>query len=883
MRIRFEAPEARGLRVIEEIPDLRLCHLEGRNGIGKTLSIRLLEIACGRQPYSAMPHAWASLRDQLGPTAISIDGLPEGPIRLYLTPSVWPEDPLPQLGDDLGSVEIAGTPSAWADFRSVLQVERIAGDETLSETLAREIEQRSVSARLLAADVGPVVAAWDHELDALSRLTDGLTPSHLLGLRRDLTDAAEAVRAASATSEAAVEAAARSANALWHAQRARARRESLAGLLEELKTASHLLAQQDGELAKLNSRLETEAAASQRSAQAKRDLGKWQRRLQLRQDALSRSTIAERQMLRLLGLQHRPDFSEVAELRGNAYSIFIETGNKLRDLDVVGNVRRLLGQLYEPLASAPTSIDDQIVIRLPHATSSRDLRSGVSLRIGELKDIPRDGEVESLLRQQREANIRVVRIDSLRNMMTVRDHKAELVTAASNEVAAVLGKGEAGSLRTLTVAVQDAQEQRLARALDVISVAQQLADLLGTRPVDPRALLPTVEEDLSIPTEEETYTEEIPWDASAELNATVPPTPLDDVAGWQAIAAQRDEQAESAFNLMHSDDWAPRLDSMANLETAIDRLNSLNETRLLHARDCQQQEEAAREAESRLTASLTAMEANLSEVSHELDRKKGPWSRFSSGLAALMTSSGLVGDSPLDRATGIAKVAEFTSKLRDEINGVRGGLNGLSAVLATEAARLSGRVASAGATAGHRTPTSYEAPEEKRVRAWAEGQLALVIGAPALRAELFDKAEKVEVDLARATVSWTSPTDSKLRRRPLEAFSSGEQVFAYTRAKLEVLRDAPSQAAHVVIVLDEFGAFVARDRFAQLLEFVAEEALGSVAEQIVVMLPLANDYIVDPGGVVLEEVATSPGRKSAHFDRVAQVSRREYFAVSATE
>jgi hypothetical protein len=105
-----------------------------------------------------------------------------------------------------------------------------------------------------------------------------------------------------------------------------------------------------------------------------------------------------------------------------------------------------------------------------------------------------------------------------------------------------------------------------------------------------------------------------------------------------------------------------------------------------------------------------------------------------------------------------------------------------------------------------------------------------------LREQLFDSASTVEFDSSDLAVKWTTP-DGMRRRRPLEAFSSGEQVFAYTRAKLETYRGLKDRTDYLVVFLDEFGAFVARDRFGELMRYVQMSVLGAIADQVVVMLP----------------------------------------------
>ena len=85
-----------------------------------------------------------------------------------------------------------------------------------------------------------------------------------------------------------------------------------------------------------------------------------------------------------------------------------------------------------------------------------------------------------------------------------------------------------------------------------------------------------------------------------------------------------------------------------------------------------------------------------------------------------------------------------------------------------------------------------------------------------VRQELLPQAEsEIVVDLDAREVLWEE--NGILRSRPLEAFSSGEQAFAYTRARLGLLDDEDNPPQNRLVVLDEFGAFIAHDRLQQLL------------------------------------------------------------------
>lgn len=146
MRFKIQAPEAsHGIRVIEEIPDLPLCRVEGVNGVGKTLALHLLEICSGGQPYATRPHAWASLCRYLGPVEITVDGLrsenDDGAHTLHFAfdwrgreDAEVPREITVELFED---VSLDGDPLAgMAEVRGLLSVVRIAGDQSLTDTIA---------------------------------------------------------------------------------------------------------------------------------------------------------------------------------------------------------------------------------------------------------------------------------------------------------------------------------------------------------------------------------------------------------------------------------------------------------------------------------------------------------------------------------------------------------------------------------------------------------------------------------------------------------------------------------------------------------------------------------------------------------------------------
>ncbi len=166
MRFLFDAPHADGIKVIPEIPDIALCLVEGRNGIGKTLAVRLLELISGEQPYAGSPSAWRSL-PALGDMTVTVEGLTGGTtLRAELTPGTWSSDPVAVLdGDAFGGAYLDGEHASWAQVRALLQVRRTAGDESLSETLGQVLKERSTRAGTALKNLTPTVAMWDFALE----------------------------------------------------------------------------------------------------------------------------------------------------------------------------------------------------------------------------------------------------------------------------------------------------------------------------------------------------------------------------------------------------------------------------------------------------------------------------------------------------------------------------------------------------------------------------------------------------------------------------------------------------------------------------------------------------------------------------------------------
>lgn len=258
LEVHLESAAGGGLKVIEDIPGIRPCRLEGRNGIGKSALIRLLRLVSGQQPYATEPAAWQSLRRLVGPTVITVSGL-EGPASsatVRLTPERWPEDPKDEIGDWLGELTLGGADAPVEDLFKLFHVIHLSGTERLADTLTQHqtrlhvdladtmgrledlYEQRADLGEVLAilVDVSPRQATLEHErllraADERRRLSEQLSTvqprmedlgraslfqtlldggsvaedeSRLKSLREDLQKARDRAAAAESAHEAAI-------------------------------------------------------------------------------------------------------------------------------------------------------------------------------------------------------------------------------------------------------------------------------------------------------------------------------------------------------------------------------------------------------------------------------------------------------------------------------------------------------------------------------------------------------------------------------------------------------------------------------------------------------------------------------------------------------
>jgi predicted nuclease with TOPRIM domain len=373
-----------GLRVIPEIADYDLCWLEGRNGIGKSLAVRLLQLISGDQPYRLQRASWDSLRQLLGHTRIRITDLRgEEVVEVELVPGDWPDDPASAISV-LGSARLNGNDLPISEVRRHLRVFRIGGDESVVSRFRSRVEtDRNMFERQ---------TAWlDARLDEQAAISDRLRQD-LAGLSlddwRSLADrATQANEAHRATSERL--------GTVRDAIELLRDRDSLERALEQLRTEGPglgaRLAEIASEIERVRSerdRLDQERLRLAPAAQRLEELLNRQRSLararQTKVAAAQSVATAASEACRSLGVATD---RAALDVLGNRTSE--ERAAILRDrsaLELLPEVTAVIQELERPLAPlVGSSLDAEIVAVIGRRRVSVEaLRSGLSARENEL-------------------------------------------------------------------------------------------------------------------------------------------------------------------------------------------------------------------------------------------------------------------------------------------------------------------------------------------------------------------------------------------------------------------------------------------------------------------------------------------------------------------
>jgi len=189
MRIRFTpGPESR-IPLLHEIPNFSRTRIEGRNGIGKTLAVKLLQLATGDQPYRGEPSLWSALRLALGTATIEVTELSgANTVTWHFDSRCWPNSPESSPMEEWNGFDVLvdGTPSSVQVARELIAILRLDGSETVRDTMVSRVRDAAGQLRKRADDLRPISEAYDSPLEVLQSLTNGIHRSELDVLANDL-------------------------------------------------------------------------------------------------------------------------------------------------------------------------------------------------------------------------------------------------------------------------------------------------------------------------------------------------------------------------------------------------------------------------------------------------------------------------------------------------------------------------------------------------------------------------------------------------------------------------------------------------------------------------------------------------------------------------
>lgn len=769
MRFEFQPGARTRLPLLPELPDARLARLEGYNGIGKTLSVRVLQLCSGRQPFLGLPRAWTTMREAVGDLTVVTSGLRGAQsIRWKVAAECWPETPEPDVGEEWFDIEIDGRQASLAEVRALLGVERLAGDAGLAETLALQID---ADRHRVDSVIGPRVRQDESLLATVIELLDGCVQLVRRVGTTELLQAqgvAKEARAALEASRASLQAASQRLEEVRSAHESHVRleaRERLGKSLDEQIQAfdvalSDLAAQREPLVTRLIG-VEEQASRTEEARAAMKRV----------RDRLDRHLRAEKN-----------ERDAIAALQVTAQAEDLE----LLD-EVVSELKRELGELVARRAA----IDAAPLLRQVATDLAARLRMAESEGLGErrLFDEPGPGHA-----------------------MTVMDWREQL-----DRRAAALAK-QAPTLQGAAVATRiEHVSRRLGAAEEIVRRRVEL-----------------------------TRRARLAGQAQAEIDQLVRESDPEALGAAEAMRRELQELDDRARHLAYQRAAMASMAADSQSERTPAELRAKLEARL------KQLGIRVSELASGLTAasSTVAAAAAAFEEAEHADREASE--QLSMLLASLNRATVLITEHEQfawlrnlphltlpDPETPVERQIEALTRLGDILERALDRAGELPAQVAAVTVALD--------QLSRRLKGLDEGPAGLYGDALTEGygrEFAKMFDLPSVRGALFGDATSVNgVDLRRdrLDVRYIDAAGKQLAK-PLETFSRGEQAFAYTQARLEALDAATERPQNRLVVLDEFGAFVARDRLARLVALLSERARQHLEDQILLILPAGSDY-----------------------------------------
>lgn len=256
-----------------------------------------------------------------------------------------------------------------------------------------------------------------------------------------------------------------------------------------------------------------------------------------------------------------------------------------------------------------------------------------------------------------------------------------------------------------------------------------------------------------------------------------------------------------------------------------------------------QQAELARHTSSKRVFDVTATSSYLSQSS------EASWLR-----RAVPKISSLPNLSSAEQAETLAELADVLDRARNSLGSNFSSIRGIETALG----QLSSRISRSDGQSGKETIS------DRASKLWLANEVRQWFDSEVVRTALFEGGRDVKLDPESLQISWVG-VGGELNERPLAAFSSGQQAFAYTQAQVANLDRDENAALNRLIALDEFGSFIDAKNMSALASYLKTRQVQAPNDQVLVILPLE----------ISPEMASS---NRGTDERVSALRQRGYFA-----
>lgn len=768
MKFKLTPGDGCRVRILPTLPDHAIARLEGRNGVGKTMAIRLLQLCTGEQPYRRFDtKVWEELRASLGRVEIQCSQLQgAASIEWQIDASLWPETPdqtfsllaVDGVAGICSGVKIDGKDADLRDVQRLLRVYRLAGDETLVQAI-----EADVSSLRSAADSERVeVERRSAEVLAFHRnLKEQLTAAAPDTIKAVIDDLSEATKELSQVSEAL--------------KSAEGRQDELKALALQKRDLDALVDQHgDPEVyaQELKQKLD-EIRAKRESLRNDRDSlklkagkdapaleeiealeNRWVEKRDQRDELLeeAQSLVAKLGLLAVPPGDKEPSFTSP---QAEAVAALDDLKSLQANLDAGPQVAALGDRILDVLSDERV----ELLRERPVATvdagrrlSSQDLETGIRVRQEEIAEEARPPQAEQLEDEIRLADERLADFSNLGDLLRkVRRRDSELKTTR-------------GKLKNLAEGLAGVEGEKFA---ELENKEEELAEVQSSCEADLRRVR-----------------QQMTQLASGTSAGTI-----------MDRFDQRVIEAETSLKSLDDD-----------IQEQIRQVTVLlqeKETARLEAESCEARLVTAKAAQREALAQMAASEG---------------WKRLRD--VDLLPLPNLDDEANQDRINALIARCEDIEAQLDDLSSLTAN-HILAGLLAAEQ---------------REEPKSGDAVAVLRLLEASLGRL--YFGHPSVASALFDGGHLARFSLIEHLVEW-QPEGSEPVTRHLDAFSSGERAFAYTKTRLEKLRDEPPTQNRFV-ALDEFGAFLERSRLELLEQYLFNDAVGKFVDQALIILPLGK-------------------------------------------